>query len=180
MQDSALTGLPQIGCYLAKKIYSRHVVSLIPRSSSPSHEGLQSLDSCPQTPPSSSSFELVTMLPTAIQTRLSIPSLRRTLSDFSMRTRAKEDSNTDMILHRRSESTDLVLSQGVSSDLSIELKSKLSLHGTSHKPLPRSCLHFRKTQLITGTHRLQPPPSLSCRVANLQPRLPRLLPATLP
>ena len=70
------------------------------------------------------------MLPTVIQTRLSIvPSLRRTLSDYGIRSRAKEDANTDMVLHRRSGSTDLILSQGSSTELTVELRGKLSLHG---------------------------------------------------
>ena len=69
------------------------------------------------------------MLPNALHPPFSmVPSLRRTLSDFGTRPTAKEGAD-NMALHRRSDSTDLVLSDGVPTESSRELKSKLSLHG---------------------------------------------------
>ena len=104
------------------------------------------------------------MLPTVIQTRLSIvPSLRRTLSDYCIRSQAKEDASTDMILHRRSGSTDLVLSPGSSNESSLELRGKLSLHGMTSADVPplRPFLYTVRDHLA-NEQRLQSPSSLPC------------------
>lgn len=69
------------------------------------------------------------MLPNAIQTPLSIvPSLRRTLSDYGIRSKTKGGADA-MALQRRPDSTELVPAKAVPTESSSELKGKLSLHG---------------------------------------------------
>ena len=70
------------------------------------------------------------MLSSAIQNR--IPSLRRTISDYALRPSSKT-ADTETVVHRRAESTDVIFSQKQLEILehSPEFKGKLSVHGTS-------------------------------------------------